>query len=160
MQKTFIIIIIVMFSLSTIGMYIAATGPQYDREQPGQREDGQEESAQDKGEDLPEYLRGELVNVGEGFDATGLDETTVDIGEERFNPTILRLQKGTTVTWKNQDDTGHTVTSDEDSPNGGLDSGTLNKGETYEHTFTETGTYNYYCEFHPATMKAVVEVVE
>lgn len=159
MQRAFIIIIIAMFVLSTVGMYIAATGPQYDRETERQQDD-QEETNQEVDEDLPQYLQGGLVNVGEEFDATGLDETTVDISDERFNPTILRVQKGTTVTWKNQDNAQHSITSDENSPKGGLDSDTLKKGETYEHTFTETGTYNYYCEFHPATMKAVVEVVE
>lgn len=37
-----------------------------------------------------------------------------------------------------------------------FDSGTLNRGDTFEHTFDEEGTFNYQCRFHP--MSGVVRV--
>jgi plastocyanin len=37
-----------------------------------------------------------------------------------------------------------------------FDSGTLNKGATFSHTFTAEGTYNYQCRFHP--MSGIVRV--
>ena len=37
-----------------------------------------------------------------------------------------------------------------------FDSGPLNRGDSFIHTFTEEGTYNYHCQFHP--MNGVVRV--
>lgn len=80
----------------------------------------------------------------------------VEIEDHAFSPSPLTVKVGTTVRWKNEDDTDHTVTSSGSSV---LDSGTLDENETYSHTFTGTGTYNYFCEFHPE-MKGKVIVTE
>ena len=64
------------------------------------------------------------------------------------------MQAGTTVTWINKDAVPHTVTSLSGSE---LDSGTMNQGATYSHTFNSSGTYDYYCTIHPY-MKASVTV--
>lgn len=52
---------------------------------------------------------------------------------------------GETVQVTNNDSTGHTWTSD----GGGFDSGTLNSGDTFEHTFDEAGEFDYFCAIHP-----------
>jgi len=58
-----------------------------------------------------------------------------------------------TVEWKNNDDTPHTVTAVDKS----FDSGNLNAGDVFTHTFTTPGTYQYSCSYHP-WMKGTVIV--
>lgn len=57
-----------------------------------------------------------------------------------------------TVTWTNYDVSAHTVTS----TNNMFDSGNINSGESYTHTFTAAGTYQYYCIYHPWMTGTVV----
>ncbi|HSH31575.1 MAG TPA: cupredoxin family copper-binding protein [Candidatus Saccharimonadales bacterium] len=76
-----------------------------------------------------------------------------------FKPETIKVKKGTTVTWTNQDSAKHNVVSTEDSPAKGLNGPLLSKGQTYSYTFTQVGTYSYLCEPHPY-MKATVEVTE
>lgn len=49
-----------------------------------------------------------------------------------------------TVTWVNQDGVIHTVTATDQSFN----SHDIQPGGTYTHTFTEPGTYDYFCVYH------------
>lgn len=58
----------------------------------------------------------------------------------------------TTVTWTNNDDTLHTVTSaNPEAGNSGIefDSSYLASGKKFQHDFTSTGQYSYYCTLHP-----------
>ncbi len=75
----------------------------------------------------------------------------VEIEDFAFSPQVLTVKQGTTVRWKNEDNTPHTVTG-----SGGLDSGTLDYDESYSHTFTGTGTFNYHCDFHSNMTGAVI----
>lgn len=84
-----------------------------------------------------------------------------------FEPDRIEVDAGTTITWVNEDPGAHTVTSGtvEDGassvtpdPDGVFDSGELATDESFEHVFDEPGTYSFYCELHPATMRGVVEV--
>jgi len=61
-----------------------------------------------------------------------------------FSPKSLRIKKGTTVTWVNQDRAKHTVTADD----GKFDSGDMPSGQTFAHKFDEVGTFPYYCLYH------------
>ena len=80
---------------------------------------------------------------------------SIEIKGFNFQPEELNIKTGDTVTWTNGDSVKHTVTSDSGSE---LDSELLSKGETYSHTFTKTGTYDYHCAPHPyMTGKIVVE---
>lgn len=54
---------------------------------------------------------------------------------------------------RDDDPTAHTVTAED----GSLDSGTLDRGKTFDFRFTEVGTYRYGCEIHP-DMKGSVTV--
>jgi len=67
----------------------------------------------------------------------------------------LQVTVGTTVEWTNNDPMPHSVTAVNRSFNSGL----INPGRTYRHTFTTAGTYNYFCMPHPF-MKGVVVVRE
>ena len=76
----------------------------------------------------------------------------------QFQPTPLEIGIGTTVTWTNRDQILHTVTAGTpgavDERFGGPLDGT---GTTYEFTFTEPGTYAYFCARHEA-MRGEVRV--
>lgn len=84
-----------------------------------------------------------------------------------FRPETVTVEAGTTVTWTQKDPGFHTVTSGTveqggvgvtPAPDGRFDSGELATGKTFTHTFDQSGTYSYFCEIHPATMRGVVQV--
>ncbi|HYY92408.1 MAG TPA: plastocyanin/azurin family copper-binding protein, partial [Candidatus Dormibacteraeota bacterium] len=65
-------------------------------------------------------------------------------------------------TWTNNGGIPHTVKSNS-TANGSLPSfdsgsGGISHGQTYTYTFTQAGTYHYYCDFHQSQMQAVVVV--
>jgi plastocyanin len=64
----------------------------------------------------------------------------------------LTIAVGTTVVWTNDDAAPHTVTAS----NGAFDSGNLDKGASYSFTFTQEGTYNYVCQYHPGMKGQIV----
>ncbi|MEP0824757.1 MAG: multicopper oxidase domain-containing protein [Nitrososphaera sp.] len=71
-----------------------------------------------------------------------------------FTPGHISVHVGDTVTWKNDDSTAHTVKSKE---SGLFTSGSILQKRTFQHTFEEPGTYEYYCSLHP-WMTGIVEV--
>ena len=78
-----------------------------------------------------------------------------------FTLEVLQVSVGTTVTWTNQDNSGHTVTAGSlEVPNDEFASLTLNRGESFSHTFQSAGTFRYDCAIHPDTSNAVVTVTE
>jgi plastocyanin/predicted lipoprotein with Yx(FWY)xxD motif len=70
-----------------------------------------------------------------------------------FRPPSLNVGVGDTVVWTNTGRAQHTSTSD----TGAWDSGRLNPNQTFSHTFTSPGSYNYHCVIHP-NMRAVIVV--
>jgi plastocyanin len=75
----------------------------------------------------------------------------------RFSPPQITVKAGTTVIWTNDDTVGHTVTSGtRGNPSGLFDSGDVPAGGTFSFTFTEPGTYNYYCKIHPGMDGVVI----
>jgi len=69
------------------------------------------------------------------------------------SPFSISLATHATVKWGNGDGTNHTVTDD----GGSFDSFTLGSGDSFTHTFTAAGTYNYHCKIHP-TMTGIIIV--
>ena len=73
---------------------------------------------------------------------------TVGDGGFFFSPSSLTIQQGDTVQWT-WSSSGHTSTSGTPgSPNGIWDSGILNQGATFSHTFNAAGPFPYYCTLH------------
>jgi plastocyanin len=69
---------------------------------------------------------------------------TVIIKARAFDPSILTIKKGTTVTWINEDPMLHHVVHLPEVTNAQLfDSGPLSSGQSFSYTFTEKGRYNY-----------------
>jgi plastocyanin len=79
--------------------------------------------------------------------------SAVEIKGFAFNPPMIEVSAGTTVTWTNQDTAPHTATADD----GSFDTGRLNQGQSGTFTFDHPGTYTYICTFHP-NMKGTVVV--
>lgn len=71
-----------------------------------------------------------------------------------FNPGTITVPVGSTVLWSNDDSVAHTVTL---TGKDAFDSGNLDGGKSYTHTFNKAGTYNYVCSYHQS-MKATVIV--
>ncbi|TES85402.1 hypothetical protein E3J95_04500 [Candidatus Aerophobetes bacterium] len=79
-------------------------------------------------------------------------DPAVEIKGFSFGPDKITVEVGGTVTWINEDPARHTVTSRDKV----FSSGALGRGDSYSFTFTEPGTYDYYCEFHPSMRGTVV----
>ena len=72
-----------------------------------------------------------------------------------FAPASVTINAGQTVRFVQDDDVAHTVTAADKS----FDSGNLDKGQSWTHTFAKAGTYAYVCAYH-AMMKGTVIVRE
>ncbi len=70
-----------------------------------------------------------------------------------FAPNRIEITAGTTVAWTNNDPLVHTITADD----GSWDSGAIEPGKTWVHTFTQPGEYAFHCTPHPF-MKGVLVV--
>ena len=76
----------------------------------------------------------------------------VEINNFMFTPKTLTVSVGTTVTWKFDDSTQHTVAADDKS----FTSSPMANGQTYTHTFDTAGTFKYHCSIHPFMTGAIV----
>jgi plastocyanin len=69
-------------------------------------------------------------------------------------PADAVVASGTTVTWKNDDDSPHSVREKD----GKFKSAALDTDDTFSQTFTAPGEYEYFCSIHPyMTGKIVVK---
>src|SRR6184192_1404079 len=67
-----------------------------------------------------------------------------------FSPSSVTIHPGDTVHWT-WSSSGHSTTSGTPGmPNGIWDSGILNQGATFDHTFNTAGSFDYYCTPHGA----------
>jgi plastocyanin len=90
-------------------------------------------------------FHGTPPSVGEG--------TEVDLVDNCFEATVLRVDPGAQVTWTNRDDYEHTVTGV------GGQWGTVDAvapGERVAFSFDNDGVYVYSCLLHPGMVGAVV----
>src|SRR5215218_355865 len=78
---------------------------------------------------------------------------TVLIKNFSFKPAQITIKKGTKVRWINKDSAPHTATANKKRS---FDSGRLDTGESYTHTFKRAGKQRYHCELHPDMMGSVV----
>lgn len=113
-----------------------------------------------------------LMLAGCGDETTGPDvnddndidvptpPAVVEIVGQSYSPSNLQVESGTTVTWENDSDLVHTVTSGSDRQHDDMfNSGDLGPGDTYSFTFEDAGTYDYFCIPHPG-MEGTITVVD
>ena len=80
----------------------------------------------------------------------------VTIKDLRYSPAVLKIRAGEKVVWINQDDSDHTVVSD-DPDDKDFRSDNLGHGDTFSHTFKKAGKFPYHCKYHPR-MKGIIIV--
>jgi plastocyanin len=86
------------------------------------------------------------------------DPVAIEVKVFQFRPKTLEISGGSAVTWVNQDEIEHTVTSG--LPGGGdgkFDAALAGQGATATVRFTERGVYPYFCSRHQA-MRGEVRV--
>ena len=89
-----------------------------------------------------------------------------------FDPPIIHVSVGDTITWENDDREAHTVTSGQGTgrfqwmsqkeggfgkPDGIFDSGRFMPNDSWTYKFEKAGTFPYYCVIHP-WMEGIVNV--
>lgn len=80
--------------------------------------------------------------------------TEVKISGFAFQPDTITVAEGTTITWTNLDSASHTVTSETDL----FGSGNVGRDASFSYSFTERGTFSYFCAIHPYMKgKVIVE---
>ena len=87
----------------------------------------------------------ELTSAGEAVVAAAASPATIKIDNFTFAPAMLTVTAGTTVTWKNEDDSPHRI----GDKNGAFKSAALDTDETFSYTFASPGEYQYICTIHP-----------
>ena len=102
---------------------------------------------------LPNSARAGGGGACRGSPVTEEQGTTVEMQENCFTPTILRVQPGETVTWVNGDAVPHTVTG---ASLAWGDYTNLVEGESVSHRFTSSGVYPYYCLLHSGMIGTIV----
>ena len=70
----------------------------------------------------------------------------------RFDPKVIEVEAGDTVTWTNEDNFTHTVEVE------GQEDRKVGQGESVEITSDERGTYGYVCTLHRQDMDGEVIV--
>ena len=108
-------------------------------------------------EDKPQFKTFPMsltISIPEGTGSPGCEVTN-----ECYIPYEVTVAQGATVTWNNDDSAAHTVTSGTpaEGHDGLFDSGLFIAQTTYEFTFDETGTFDYFCMVHP-WMTGIVNV--
>src|SRR5215213_2804038 len=79
-----------------------------------------------------------------GATTAGTGPQQIEMGDDVFLPAQLTVAAGTKVTWVNKGSKAHTVVSNDKL----FDSGLVNVGGEFSHTFDAPGTYLYHCAPH------------
>ncbi len=69
-----------------------------------------------------------------------------------FDPPSITVTAGATVTWTNHDDIPHLVVI----PGVKQRSAALDTDQSFSYTFSQPGTYTYFCRMHPKMTGTVV----
>ena len=98
-----------------------------------------------------------LAACSAGASPTPVATDRVDLPKSyRFDPEVITVPVGTTVTWTNNDQFTHSVRLLDD----GGEVLQMAPGESVSFTFETAGTHRYDCSFHAQNMKGSVIVAE
>jgi plastocyanin len=85
--------------------------------------------------------------------ASDTDPNIIEInGDGKFSPDPSYVLQGESAVWLHNTNDTHTVTSDDDL----FDSGGMDNGDAFSHTFDSLGTYSYSCSDHPGMNGTIV----
>ena len=79
---------------------------------------------------------------------------SVEISGFAFDPQVLTINAGDTVTWTNKDQAAHSASF----VNNGPKTPVLSNGKSASLTFTTAGTFDYVCGIHGASMPGTIVV--
>ena len=79
----------------------------------------------------------------------------VEVVDFAYLPGSVAVGSGQSVTWTNNGDTRHSITSEGDTF---ASSTPLQPGQAYVQAFPTPGSYAYYCTFHPDEMRGTITV--
>lgn len=82
-----------------------------------------------------------LLAVSPAFAA----DAEVKIANFTFDPPVLTVKAGTTVTWVNGDDIPHVIAEKD----GKFRSGALDTDDSFSQSFATAETVEYFCAIHP-----------
>src|SRR5215469_2668934 len=80
--------------------------------------------------------------------ATTFDVTVGPGTDLVFSPSSVTIHPGDTVRWTWGSNFHSSTSGVPGNPNGIWDSGVINQGSVFSHTFNSTGTFPYYCITH------------
>jgi plastocyanin len=89
---------------------------------------------------------------GEDVAATAPTAPVVVISNYEFNPAVLTVAPGTTVTWVNEDQSPHTIAEQAKA----FRSPALDTADRFSHTFAQPGEFAYYCTLHPMMVGKII----
>ncbi|MDP9312423.1 MAG: cupredoxin family copper-binding protein [Chloroflexota bacterium] len=108
--------------------------------------------------DKPDRFKVLLGLLGNEVRTPAPSMVNVEIAQFTYQPTTVQVVAGGMVHWNNADDVDHTVThGTPDAPGTAFDSGIISPGGAFAFTFSQPGSYPYYCTLHPS-MRGVVTV--
>jgi plastocyanin len=88
---------------------------------------------------------------------TGAASTvTVEISDLTFQPASVTVHVGDTVSWTNLGSMAHTVDHTDRGGQPKLLNELLFRGQSFSYTFTEAGTYHYFCVLHQEKTGTVI----
>jgi amicyanin len=87
-----------------------------------------------------------------GSEAKAEAAPSVHIDNFTFAPQEITITRGTTLTWVNDDDIPHTIAA----TNQAFRSKAMDTEQMFSFTFTEPGTYEYFCSLHPHMQGKVI----
>jgi plastocyanin len=103
------------------------------------------------------HAQNQAMEMGKAMDQAkdqkgGTQEVNID--NFSFTPMEMTIPAGSQVTWINKDDVPHTVVSVDHK----FKSQALDTDEKFSFTFSNPGTYEYFCSVHPKmTGKIIVK---
>lgn len=95
------------------------------------------------------------------LDLRGQSAVTVNLKDIVFVPPTIRIRRGTTVKWVNDDTVEHYVNTDAHPSHTYFptqNSRSLKKGDTFSVAFADPGAYPYHCSAHADTMRGLILV--
>ena len=101
--------------------------------------------------DLDKGIVTDIFQTSDRLMTKMLQTNTIYIGMNMFLPNTARIDPGTTLKWINTVDMPHNVVGVYKTLSGKqipIDSGFLHKGDSWQYTFGEEGTMEYYCTTH------------
>ena len=103
---------------------------------------------------------GEATNgggTGGGGDGGGGGAVTLTAANFAFQPESLTAAVGDSIEFTNEDDAKHNITAEDAGLDEDVDAAS---STTVDLADLEPGSYDFFCEYHPDSMKGTLEVTE